>query len=87
LERPSTVPGAGLGTKYISFRLDGKLIGIEIIDILPSVINSLYGMWDPKYADKKLAAYMTIQVMHLAQTWFLFFTCLSHFRLNDLKGT
>lgn len=32
------------------YKIDRKIIGISVIDILPSCISSVYFIWDPDYA-------------------------------------
>jgi arginine-tRNA-protein transferase len=32
------------------YKIDGKTIGISVIDILPTCVSSVYFIWDPEYA-------------------------------------
>lgn len=32
------------------YRVDGKLVGISVIDILPACVSSVYFIWDPDWA-------------------------------------
>lgn len=32
------------------YKVDGKIVGISVVDILPSCVSSVYFIWDPDYA-------------------------------------
>ena len=32
------------------YRVDGDLVGISVIDILPACVSSVYFIWDPDWA-------------------------------------
>jgi len=57
------------GSRYVCFRLDGKLIGVMVADLLPNVWGGLYILYDPDYAQKKIGTYLYAQGMHLAKLW------------------
>ena len=39
----------GFGTHHMYHRIDGKLIAVTVIDILPTVLVSCYCIYDPAY--------------------------------------
>ncbi|TXT07233.1 hypothetical protein VHUM_03403 [Vanrija humicola] len=38
------------GSYHLLYRVDGKLIGISVIDVLPACVSSVYFIWDPDWA-------------------------------------
>ncbi|WP_345985925.1 arginyltransferase [Sulfurimonas sp. HSL-1656] len=44
-----------------------RLIGVDLIDILPSGISSIYFYYDPEYADRSLGKYSLLQQISLAK--------------------
>ena len=48
-----SAPPAGLPSHYGSYhqlyRLDGRLVAMGVIDILPSCVSSVYFMWEKEY--------------------------------------
>ncbi|BEI86601.1 hypothetical protein CcaverHIS002_0608880 [Cutaneotrichosporon cavernicola] len=38
------------GSYHLLYRVDGHLVGISVIDILPSCVSSVYFIWDPDWA-------------------------------------
>ena len=48
---PFDVPGfTGFGTFHQQYRIDGKLVAVGIVDVLPGCLSSKYLFWDPDYA-------------------------------------
>lgn len=53
---------------YEVLYFDGdRLIGVDLIDILPSGISSIYFYYDPEYADRSLGKYSLLHQIALAQ--------------------
>ena len=40
---------SGFGSFHLQYRLDGKLIAVGVIDILPNTVDSVYFFWDTDY--------------------------------------
>jgi arginine-tRNA-protein transferase len=53
------------GVKYGSFHqqywLDGKLIAVGVVDILPSCVSSVYFFYDPEYSYLSLGTYAALR--------------------------
>jgi arginine-tRNA-protein transferase len=48
-------PGAPpCGTYHQQYRLDGKLVAVGVVDVLPSGLSSVYAFYDPEPATRKL---------------------------------
>ncbi|KAL3141258.1 hypothetical protein ABBQ38_003596 [Trebouxia sp. C0009 RCD-2024] len=43
-------PPCGMGTFHQQYWLDGKLIAVGVLDVLPSCLSSVYFFWDNDYA-------------------------------------
>lgn len=67
---PSTPP-AHLPSRYGSYhqlyRLDGKLVGMGVIDILPSCVSSVYFMWEKEYEKFSLGKLSALREISLAK--------------------
>ncbi len=62
LFQPQPILGDGAPVKYFGsyhhqYWLDGKLIAVGVIDILPSCLSSKYFFYDPDYNDLILGTY------------------------------
>lgn len=51
----------------IVYRVDGKLVGISVIDILPLCVSSVYFIWDPDYAWASLGKLSALREVALAR--------------------
>ncbi|XVE69400.1 hypothetical protein DITRI_Ditri09bG0149400 [Diplodiscus trichospermus] len=61
---PSTdgmVPLCGFGSFHQQYIIDGKLVAVGVIDILPRCLSSKYLFWDPDYAFLSLGKYSALQ--------------------------
>ena len=47
-------PSVGYGAFHQQYRLDGELIAVGVIDVLPTGLSSKYFFWDPAYAHLSL---------------------------------
>lgn len=47
-------PSCGFGSFHQQYRVDGKLIAVGVVDILPSCFSSKYLFWDPDYKSLSL---------------------------------
>ena len=49
------------------YRLDGRLIGISVIDVLPHCVSSVYFIWDPDYAWASLGKLSALRELALVK--------------------
>lgn len=49
------------------YRVDSQLVGISVIDILPSCISSVYFIWDPDWAWASLGKLSALREAALAK--------------------
>lgn len=57
----NTVPPCGFGSFHQQYRVDGQLIAVGVIDILPKCLSSKYLFWDPDLAFLSLGKYSALQ--------------------------
>ncbi len=62
------VDGAGEFGKEVLYLDEGKLIGVDLIDILDDGISSIYFFYDPDYARHSLGTYSLLYQIELAKT-------------------
>ncbi|KAK3407885.1 hypothetical protein EUGRSUZ_J00226 [Eucalyptus grandis] len=62
---PSTndgsVPPCGFGSFHQSYVIDGRLVAVGVVDILPKCLSSKYLFWDPDFAFLSLGKYSALQ--------------------------
>ncbi|GAV85077.1 ATE_N domain-containing protein/ATE_C domain-containing protein [Cephalotus follicularis] len=56
-----TVPPCGFGSFHQQYVIDGRLVAVGVIDILPRCLSSKYLFWDPDYAFLSLGKYSALQ--------------------------
>lgn len=56
-----SVPSCGFGSFHQQYRIDGKLIAVGVIDILPKCVSSKYLFWDPDLAFLSLGKFSALQ--------------------------
>lgn len=56
-----TVPPCGFGSFHQQYLIDGRLVAVGVIDILPKCLSSKYLFWDPDLAFLSLGKYSAIQ--------------------------
>ncbi|MFS8013074.1 putative arginyltransferase [Helianthus anomalus] len=57
----SSVPSCGFGSFHQQYLVNGKLIAVGVIDILPKCLSSKYLFWDPDFAFLSLGKYSALQ--------------------------
>lgn len=57
----STVPPCGYGSFHQQYVIDGKLVAVGVVDILPRCLSSKYLFWDPDLAFLSLGKYSALQ--------------------------
>ncbi|KAI4306814.1 hypothetical protein L6164_030059 [Bauhinia variegata] len=56
-----TVPPFGFGSFHQQYVIDGKLVAVGVIDVLPKCLSSKYLFWDPDFAFLSLGKYSALQ--------------------------
>ncbi|CAI9273732.1 unnamed protein product [Lactuca saligna] len=56
-----SVPSCGFGSFHQQYLINGKLIAVGVIDILPKCLSSKYLFWDPDLAQLSLGKYSALQ--------------------------
>ncbi|KAK9159052.1 hypothetical protein Scep_005626 [Stephania cephalantha] len=56
-----TVPSCGFGSFHQQYVIDGKLVAVGVVDILPRCLSSKYLFWDPDLASLSLGKYTALQ--------------------------
>ncbi|XP_047173031.1 arginyl-tRNA--protein transferase 1 [Vigna umbellata] len=57
----STIPPCGFGSFHQQYLIDGQLVAVGVIDILPKCLSSKYLFWDPDFAFLSLGKYSAFQ--------------------------
>ncbi|XAR71936.1 Arginyltransferase [Bertholletia excelsa] len=55
------VPPCGFGSFHQQYVIDGQLVAVGVIDILPKCLSSKYLFWDPDFAFLSLGKYSALQ--------------------------
>ncbi|KAK8577155.1 hypothetical protein V6N13_122148 [Hibiscus sabdariffa] len=55
------VPPCGFGSFHQQYIIDGKLVAVGVVDVLPRCLSSKYLFWDPDYAFLSLGKYSALQ--------------------------
>eukprot|EP00249_Psilotum_nudum_P020100 c27566_g1_i3 orf=299-2086(-) len=51
----------GFGSFHQQYLVDGRLIAVGVVDVLPSCLSSMYFFWDPDYAFLSLGKYSALR--------------------------
>lgn len=54
-------PSCGFGSFHQQYLIDGKVIAVGVVDILPKCLSSKYLFWDPDYAPLSLGKYTALK--------------------------
>ncbi|XP_004680441.2 PREDICTED: arginyl-tRNA--protein transferase 1 isoform X1 [Condylura cristata] len=60
-ETPASGPDCGYGSFHQQYWLDGKIIAVGVIDILPACVSSVYLYYDPDYSFLSLGVYSALR--------------------------
>ncbi|KAL2769187.1 arginyl-tRNA--protein transferase 1 isoform 2 [Daubentonia madagascariensis] len=60
-ENPPNGPDCGYGSFHQQYWLDGKIIAVGVIDILPHCVSSVYLYYDPDYSFLSLGIYSALR--------------------------
>ncbi|XP_046847727.1 arginyl-tRNA--protein transferase 1-like [Xenia sp. Carnegie-2017] len=66
-EKHSSTPSTGWGSFHEQFFLDGKLIAVGVLDILPHCISSVYFYYDTDYSYLSLGKYSALREISFAR--------------------
>ena len=61
------VPSIGLGAFHQQYFLDGKLVAVGVLDILPHYVSSKYFFYDPDYSFLSLGTYSALREIYLVR--------------------
>ncbi|OVA02675.1 Arginine-tRNA-protein transferase [Macleaya cordata] len=56
-----SVPPCGFGSFHQQYVVDGRLVAVGVVDILPRCLSSKYLFWDPDFAFLSLGKYSALQ--------------------------
>ncbi|XP_022122266.2 arginyl-tRNA--protein transferase 1 isoform X1 [Pieris rapae] len=54
-------PPCGYGSFHQQYRLNGKIIAVGVLDILPKCVSSVYFFYDPQYTNLTMGTYGTLR--------------------------
>nr|GEU78594.1 acyl-CoA N-acyltransferase [Tanacetum cinerariifolium] len=57
----NTVPPCGFGSFHLQYLINGKLVAVMVIDILPKYLMGKYHFWDPDLAFLSMGKYCILQ--------------------------
>ncbi|KAJ3684682.1 hypothetical protein LUZ61_013846 [Rhynchospora tenuis] len=57
----SRIPPCGLGSFHQQYLLDGRIIAVGVVDILPKCLSSKYLFWDPDFAFLSLGKFTALK--------------------------
>lgn len=60
-ENPPNGPDCGYGSFHQQYWLDGKIIAVGVVDILPHCVSSVYLYYDPDYSFLSLGVYSALR--------------------------
>ncbi|KAM4851472.1 arginyl-tRNA--protein transferase 1 isoform 5-T5 [Thomomys bottae] len=66
-ENPPNGPECGYGSFHQQYWLDGKIIAVGVIDILPHCVSSVYLYYDPDYSFLSLGVYSALREIAFAR--------------------
>jgi len=60
-ENDNSAPPCGFGSFHQQYLIDGKLVAVGVVDILPRCLSSKYMFWDPDLAFLSLGKYSALE--------------------------
>lgn len=66
-EGDGSTPSCGFGSFHQQYRIDGKLVAVGVVDILPHCLSSKYLFWDPDLAFLSLGKYSALREIQWVQ--------------------
>lgn len=65
--KDETAPPQGFGSFHHQYYLDGVLIAVGVIDVLPECVSSVYFYYDPDYSFLSLGTYASLREIALVR--------------------
>ncbi|CAL0301502.1 unnamed protein product [Lupinus luteus] len=78
----STVPPSGFGSFHQQYLIDGQLVAVGVVDILPNCLSSKYLFWDPDFAFLSLGKYSALQEIGWVKENEVYCPSLQHYYLG-----
>lgn len=85
IDSPMKIEQDSYGSFHQKYILDGKLIALAVIDILPSCISSVYFLYDPEYSFLGLGKYSVFREISLVQEYNERFEDLKHYYMGKYR--
>lgn len=57
-------PEVGYGSFHQQYLLDGRIVAVGVIDILPTCVSSVYLYYHPDFASLSLGSYSALRLVH-----------------------
>lgn len=64
----NTIPPCGFGSFHQQYRINGKLVAVGVVDILPKCLSSKYLFWDPDLSFLSLGKYTALKEIDWVKT-------------------
>jgi len=58
--KPGEGPSGGYGSFHMQYRIDGRLVAVGVVDVLPFCLSSVYFFYDPDYSFLSLGVYSAL---------------------------
>lgn len=81
-EGDGSTPSCGFGSFHQQYRIDGKLVAVGVVDILPHCLSSKYLFWDPDLAFLSLGKYSALREIQWVQEAHKLCPSLAHYYLG-----
>ncbi|XP_066917674.1 arginyl-tRNA--protein transferase 1-like isoform X1 [Clytia hemisphaerica] len=62
------IPSCGLGAFHQQYYLDGRLVAVGVLDILPNIVSSKYLFYDPEYQFLSLGTYSALREIYFIRS-------------------
>lgn len=81
-KRTDGTPAEGYGSFHYQYYLDGVLIAVGVIDVLPECVSSVYFYYDPVYSFLSLGTYASLREIALVRQFAKSCPCLCNYYLG-----
>ncbi|KAJ2707754.1 Arginyl-tRNA--protein transferase 1 [Coemansia sp. IMI 203386] len=69
----------GFGSYHMCYYIDGTLVAVGVIDILPRCVSSVYLFYDPDYSDLSLGSFSAMREISLVRQLHLHIPSIKHY--------
>ncbi|GJP70289.1 hypothetical protein CLOP_g1238 [Closterium sp. NIES-67] len=66
-EAQAPLPSCGYGSFHQQYRIDGRLVAVGVVDVLPRCLSSKYLFWDPDFAFLSLGKFSALKEIEWVQ--------------------